>query len=45
MYCENAKTLENGNYEFETKSWGPPDLLLQDIALKLKQQVLKTSDC
>ncbi|CAL4068913.1 unnamed protein product [Meganyctiphanes norvegica] len=43
MYCENAKTLENGNYEFETKSWGPPDLLLQDIALKLKQQCAEVS--
>lgn len=38
MYCDGAKILENGAYEFETKSWGPPDLNLQNIALKLKEQ-------
>ncbi|KAK7083482.1 hypothetical protein SK128_024110 [Halocaridina rubra] len=38
MYCDGAKVLENGAYEFETKSWGPPDLNLQNIALKLKEQ-------
>ena len=41
MYCEGSKTLENGSYEFETKSWGPPDLSLQNIAYQLQQQVLK----
>lgn len=38
MYCDSAKTLENGSYEFETKSWGPPDLSLQNIAYQLKNQ-------
>ncbi|XP_042206747.1 uncharacterized protein LOC121855722 isoform X2 [Homarus americanus] len=38
MYCDSAKTLESGSYEFETKSWGPPDLSLQNIAYQLKQQ-------
>ncbi|XP_064091192.1 uncharacterized protein LOC135204888 isoform X2 [Macrobrachium nipponense] len=38
MYCDGAKVLENGAYEFETKSWGPPDLSLQNIAEKLKDQ-------
>lgn len=39
MYCDGAKVLENGSYEFETKSWGPPDLCLQNIAHQLKTQV------
>lgn len=39
MYCEGSKTLDNGTYEFETKSWGPPDLSLQNIAYQLQQQV------
>lgn len=38
MYCDTAKTLESGSYEFETKSWGPPDLSLQNIAYQLKEQ-------
>ncbi|XP_068205100.1 uncharacterized protein [Palaemon carinicauda] len=38
MYCDGAKVLESGAYEFETKSWGPPDLVLQNIAQKLKEQ-------
>lgn len=38
MYCEGSKTLDNGTYEFETKSWGPPDLSLQNIAYQLQQQ-------
>ncbi|XP_045115385.1 uncharacterized protein LOC123506982 isoform X2 [Portunus trituberculatus] len=38
MYCEGSKILENGSYEFETKSWGPPDLSLQNIAYQLQQQ-------
>ena len=42
MYCEGSKILENGSYEFETKSWGPPDLSLQNIAYQLQQQVQYT---
>ncbi|KAK4291668.1 hypothetical protein Pmani_035518 [Petrolisthes manimaculis] len=38
MYCDQAKTLDTGSYEFETKSWGPPDLSLQNIAQRLKEQ-------
>lgn len=41
MYCEGSKTVDNGTYEFETKSWGPPDLSLQNIAYQLQQQVWK----
>lgn len=41
MYCEDSKILENGSYEFETKSWGPPDLSLQNIAYQLQQQGLE----
>lgn len=39
MYCEGAKVLEDGLFEFDTKSWGPPDLTLQKIAQQLKEQV------
>ncbi|XP_063600138.1 uncharacterized protein LOC134776369 isoform X1 [Penaeus indicus] len=38
MYCEGAKVLEDGLFEFDTKSWGPPDLTLQKIAQQLKEQ-------
>ena len=40
MHCDKANVLEDRNYEFETKSWGPPELILQDIALRLKDQVI-----
>lgn len=39
VYCESAKTNENGNYHFETKEYCPPNLGLQEIAVNLKQQV------
>ena len=38
LHCERASELESGAYEFETKSWGPPQLDLQNIAELLKQQ-------
>ncbi|XP_043667705.1 uncharacterized protein LOC122628905 isoform X1 [Vespula pensylvanica] len=38
VYCESAKTNENGNYHFETKEYCPPNLGLQEIAVNLKQQ-------
>ncbi|XP_037091905.1 uncharacterized protein LOC119112042 isoform X2 [Pollicipes pollicipes] len=38
LHCERASELESGAFEFETKSWGPPCLDLQNIAALLKQQ-------
>ncbi|XP_076242867.1 uncharacterized protein LOC143184488 isoform X1 [Calliopsis andreniformis] len=38
VYCESAKTNENGDYHFETKEYCPPNLCLQDIAANLKEQ-------
>ncbi|KAL2734011.1 uncharacterized protein V1478_003709 [Vespula squamosa] len=38
VYCESAKTNEDGNYHFETKEYCPPNLGLQEIAVNLKQQ-------
>lgn len=39
VYCESAKTNENGDYHFETKEYCPPNLCLQEIAANLKHQV------
>lgn len=39
VYCESAKTNENGDYHFETKEYCPPNLCLQEIATNLKDQV------
>ncbi|XP_043786749.1 uncharacterized protein LOC122711774 isoform X3 [Apis laboriosa] len=38
VYCESAKTNENGDYHFETKEYCPPNLCLQEIAANLKHQ-------
>lgn len=38
MYCDGAKALEDGLFQFDTKSWGPPSLTLQKIAHQLKEQ-------
>ncbi|CAD1481016.1 unnamed protein product, partial [Heterotrigona itama] len=38
VYCESAKTNENGDYHFETKEYCPPNLCLQEIAANLKDQ-------
>lgn len=39
-YCENAKhDPETGTYEFETKEYHPTNLILQEIATKLKTEV------
>lgn len=38
VYCESAKTNENGDYHFETKEYCPPNLCLQEIAANLKYQ-------
>ncbi|XP_043192523.1 uncharacterized protein LOC122365404 isoform X3 [Amphibalanus amphitrite] len=38
LHCERASELDAGAYEFETKSWGPPQLDLQNIAELLRQQ-------
>ncbi|XP_065202307.1 uncharacterized protein LOC135832761 isoform X2 [Planococcus citri] len=38
-YCENAKhDPESGTYEFETKDYHPTNLVLQEIASKLKSE-------
>ena len=39
MYCDSAKTSEDGAYSFETKSWGPPNLILQELSQQLKDMV------
>ncbi|XP_058799256.1 uncharacterized protein LOC131668821 isoform X2 [Phymastichus coffea] len=39
MYCESAKSSEDGSYQFETKEYCPSNLGLQDIAANLKKQV------
>ena len=44
MYCDAAKPIQNGGFEFETKSWGPPNLTLQAISQKLKEHVSKIID-
>ena len=38
-YCDVAEEKPDGNFCFETKSWGAPTYLIQDIAYQLKQQV------
>ncbi|XP_012347914.1 uncharacterized protein LOC100867628 isoform X3 [Apis florea] len=38
VYCESAKTNENGDYHFETKEYCPSNLCLQEIAANLKHQ-------
>ncbi|XP_043519588.1 uncharacterized protein LOC122533693 isoform X3 [Frieseomelitta varia] len=38
VYCESAKTNENGDYHFETKEYCPSNLCLQEIAANLKDQ-------
>ncbi|XP_076067757.1 uncharacterized protein LOC143040560 [Oratosquilla oratoria] len=38
MYCDTARELQNGAYEFETKSWGPPNFNLQNLAHQLREQ-------
>ena len=40
MHCDRANVNEDRSYEFETKSWGPPNLILQEIAKRLKDQVI-----
>ncbi|MCL4136249.1 UNVERIFIED_CONTAM: hypothetical protein GTU68_012935, partial [Idotea baltica] len=37
MYCDSAKLSEDGTYRFETKSWGPSNLILQNLAQQLKE--------
>ncbi|KAF2366199.1 Nucleoside phosphorylase domain [Trinorchestia longiramus] len=38
LYCESAKKKDDGGHQFDCRSWGPPDLTLQDIAAKLKNK-------
>lgn len=38
MYCENAKASDKG-YDFEVKSYGPNNFVLQDITSRLKSSV------
>ncbi|KAB7494604.1 hypothetical protein Anas_08736 [Armadillidium nasatum] len=37
MYCDGAKRTDDGAYKFETKSWGPSNLILQTLAQQLKE--------
>ncbi len=39
QYCESASVSAEGAVKFETKSWCPPDLGLQEIAQSLVQKV------
>lgn len=39
MYCDGAKRTDDGAYKFETKSWGPSNLILQTLAQQLKEMV------
>lgn len=38
-YCESGKERSDGSVEFDHKDYCPVNLLLQDIATHLKQQV------
>ncbi|XP_047737758.1 uncharacterized protein LOC108664786 isoform X2 [Hyalella azteca] len=38
LYCESVKEKQDGGHQFECRSWGPPDLTLQNIAAKLKNK-------
>ncbi len=44
QFCENIKEKPDGEIQFETKSWCPVDLGLQDISHDLVTQVRKTSE-
>nr|XP_018908706.1 PREDICTED: uncharacterized protein LOC109038185 isoform X1 [Bemisia tabaci]XP_018908707.1 PREDICTED: uncharacterized protein LOC109038185 isoform X1 [Bemisia tabaci] len=38
-YCDNVRTDDNSHVEFECKEFCPPNLEIQNVAAKLKQQV------
>lgn len=39
IYCEGAKSNDDGSYHFDTKEYCPSNLGLQEIAVNLKVQV------
>ena len=39
QYCESVREKPNGELQFETRSWCPVDLALQEIARSLVDEV------